>query len=144
MKTWRIGVLAVGVVALSIGVGAPAQADGAAVAVRKKVLVELREQGGFAGLQDRVVVYTNGCVRLSRRTGPVIDKCLTGAEWRGLRGSLKQLKLGKDEAQPQGADFLKYTLTYRGRHVSRYTLTQTWSPVVRRMEKVLQKYWAPD
>ncbi|WP_327092661.1 hypothetical protein OIE66_19100 [Nonomuraea sp. NBC_01738] len=118
----------------------PAQA----AAVQVRPLVELRESGGFAGVNDRVVVYTNGCVRLSKRTGPVVRKCVTVKEWRGLRAKLTHLRLGRNQAQPQGADHLKYTLAYKGRTVTRYTLTTSWAPVVSRMEKLLQRYWAPD
>ncbi|GAA2359109.1 hypothetical protein GCM10010404_10360 [Nonomuraea africana] len=136
MKIWPIVLL----LALSVGVAQPAQA----VTPTTKTLVTLHKEGGFAGLDDRVIVYTNGCVRLSRRTGPTIDKCLTGKENRTLRGHLKQLRLGRSEARPQGADFIKYTLAYRGHRASRYTLSASWSPVVRDLEQVLEKYWAPD
>lgn len=119
---------------------APAQAEMAP----KRVLVELREQGGFAGLNNRVVVYGSGCVRLSRRTGPTIDKCLTAKEERKLRGYLRHLKMGRSERPPQGADFIKYTLTYDKRRVSRYQLPATWQPLVRHLEKIMEKYWAPD
>lgn len=110
----------------------------------KKVLLDLREQGGFAGLNNRVIVYGNGCVRLSRRTGPTIDKCPTAKEKRTLRGHLKKLKVGRSEGPPQGADFIKYTLAYDKRRASRYTLPTTWTPLVRHLEKIMTKYWAPD
>ncbi|MBB5078717.1 hypothetical protein [Nonomuraea endophytica] len=141
MKIWRLILLPVLLLGLVAGLGLPAQA---AAVQQKKLLVELRREGGFAGFSDRVRVYTNSCVRLSRRTGPTVDKCLTRAEWRTLKAHLKRLKLGRSQARPQGADFLKYTLTYRGHRVSKYQLTKTWSPVVRDLEKALEKYWAPD
>ncbi|MEU4224982.1 hypothetical protein AB0F17_11855 [Nonomuraea sp. NPDC026600] len=140
MRIWRIA-LALMVSTLLSATMTPAAL---AAPTAKKVLVELREQGGFAGFDNRVIVYTNGCVRLSRRTGPTVDKCLTSGEKRKLHGELKKLRLGHSEAQPQGADFLKYTLTYKGHRVSRYTLTRTWTPVVHRLERFLVKYWAPD
>ncbi|GIH73122.1 hypothetical protein Mth01_53750 [Sphaerimonospora thailandensis] len=115
-----------------------AQANG-----HKKVLVQLRETGGFAGIDDRVTVYTNGCARFSRRQAPPVNKCLTRGEMRKLRGYLKHLRVGCSEKQPQGADFIKYTLAYHGHRASRYTLPRTWSPVVRQLEKALQKYAAP-
>ncbi|MEN3540039.1 hypothetical protein AAH991_33360 [Microbispora sp. ZYX-F-249] len=123
-----------------LAVTAPAEA----VTAPRKLVVELREEGGFAGLRNRVAVYTDGCAVLSRRTGPTVRKCLTAAEWRGLRGSLKHLRLGRSEARPQGADFLAYHLTYKGHRATRYTLPPTWRPVVGRLEKVLVGYWAPD
>ena len=140
MRIWRIALALMVSALLSVTMAPAALAAPAA----KKVLVELREQGGFAGFDNRVIVYTNGCVRLSRRTGPTVDKCLTRGEQRKLRGELKKLRLGHSEARPQGADFLKYTLTYKGHRVSRYTLTRTWTPVVQRLERFLVKYWAPD
>ncbi|TMR98690.1 hypothetical protein [Nonomuraea basaltis] len=140
MKIWRIVLLPLLVLALTASM-APAQAE---VSLRKRVLVTLREQGGFAGLNNRVIVYANGCVRLSRRTGPTVDKCLTDKEERTLRGHLKRLKLGRSETTPPGADFIAYTLAYKGRRTTRYTLPSTWQPVVRQLEKALDKYWAPD
>ncbi|GLX00584.1 hypothetical protein [Microtetraspora sp. NBRC 16547] len=139
MGIWRIALLAALVLFLGATMTSPAQA----VTAQKKVLVQLREQGGFAGIDDRVTVYTDGCVRLSRRTGPAVDACLTSGEIRGLRRDLKQLRLGSSETQPPGADFIQYTLSYQGHRTARYTLPSTWSPVVRRLEKILQKYWAP-
>lgn len=138
---WRIVLMPVLLPALTLSVvPAPAQA---AVAP-KKVLVEYWKQGGFAGLKDHVVVYGNGCVRLSRRTGPTVDKCLTGKEERKLRTYLKSLKLGRSEGNPPGADFLKYTLVYKKHRVSRYTLPPSWQPVVQHLDKIMVKYWAPD
>ncbi|MGR6913822.1 hypothetical protein ACU635_06175 [[Actinomadura] parvosata] len=139
MRIWRIVLLPVLMLALSTSM-APAQAEVAA----KRVLVELRKQGGFAGLNDRVVVYGNGCVRLSRRTGPTVDKCLTVKEARRLRGHLKHLKIGHSQRPPQGADFIKYTLTYGKRRADAYDLPRTWQPVVRELDRIMEKYWAPD
>ncbi|MEU8321576.1 hypothetical protein AB0C33_24770 [Nonomuraea sp. NPDC048881] len=139
MKIWRIVLLP----ALALAVTASAL-PAEAVTTQRKVLVDLREEGGFAGLLNRVTVYTDGCFRLSRRTGPVVTKCLTAREHRQLRGYLKELRIGRSERPPQGADFLKYTLTHKGHHATRYTLPRTWKPVVAHLDKVLVKYWAPD
>ncbi|MEO3874406.1 hypothetical protein ABGB18_36910 [Nonomuraea sp. B12E4] len=107
-------------------------------------LVELREQGGFAGLDNRVIVAADGRAKFSRRTGPVVDLPLTSEELTELRGHLAKLRIGPSEAQPQGADFIAYTLTYQGRRATRYTLPADWQPVVRFLEEALEKYWAPD
>lgn len=125
---------------------APAEAVTApaeAVAAHRKPLVELREEGGFAGLRNRVVVYTDGCAALSRRTGRTVRACLTTAEWRGLRAALKHLRLGRSEPRPPGADFIAYRLTYKGHSATRYTLPPSWRPVVSRLDKMLVKYWSP-
>ncbi|WP_182903050.1 hypothetical protein [Microbispora sp. H10830] len=139
MRITRIALLPLAALSV-LAVTAPAEAATA----HRKLLVELREEGGFAGLHNRVAVYTDGCAVLSRRTGPTVRKCLTAAEWRGLRGSLKHLRLGRSESQPPGADFIAYRLAYKGHRATRYTLPPTWQPVVSRMEKVLVKYWAPN
>ncbi|MEV7805488.1 hypothetical protein AB0O28_21320 [Microbispora sp. NPDC088329] len=123
-----------------LAVTAPAEAATA----HRHLLVELREEGGFAGLHNRVAVYTDGCAVLSRRTGPTVRKCLTPAEWRGLRGSLKHLRLGRSEPPPQGADFLAYRLTYGSHQATRYTLPPTWQPVVSELDKILVKYSTPN
>ncbi|GAA3544795.1 hypothetical protein GCM10022419_026250 [Nonomuraea rosea] len=142
MKIWRIVLLPMLLLALTASM--PAAQAAQAGSAQKRVLVDLRKEGGFAGLNDRVIVYGNNCVRLSRRTGPTIDKCLTGKERRTLRTYLKKLKIGRSEARPQGADFIKYTLAYNRHRASRYQLPATWQPVVRHLEKIMEKYWAPD
>lgn len=135
MGTMRVALLSLAVLSMAALTG-PAEATTAP----RKSLVELREQGGFAGLDDRVRVYTDGCALLSRRTGPAVRRCLTASEWRGLRGALKNLRLGRSEAPPQGADLLAYGLAYQGRRVTRYTVPPSWRPVVDRLEKILVKY----
>lgn len=111
----------------------------------EKVLVQLRETGGIAGIDDCVIVYTNGCAQLIRSPAPAVHRRLTGAEMRELRGHLKQLRVGRSEAQPPGADFIEYTLAYRGRQASRYTLPLpvTWRPVVEQLEMILHRYTTP-
>lgn len=108
-----------------------------------KVLVRLHETGGFAAIDDRVTVYTDGCARFSRRQTPAVKKCLTRGELRELRSRLGRLHVGCSEKPPRGADFIEYTLTYRGHRASRYTLPPTWGPVVRQLEEILHKYTAP-
>ncbi|GAA3818008.1 hypothetical protein GCM10022226_43230 [Sphaerisporangium flaviroseum] len=135
MKSWRVLLLPVLLLPVATATAQPAQAAD----VRKKVWVELREQGGFAGLDDRVIVYTDGCARVSHRTGPAVRRCLTGAETRALRSALKHLRLGHTQVRPPGADFIKYTITYKKHRVSRYTLSSTWKPLVRQLEKTLHK-----
>ncbi|WP_344888861.1 hypothetical protein [Nonomuraea antimicrobica] len=139
MKIWRIVLLPVLLLAPSTSMS-PAQAEVTA----KRVLVDLRRQGGYAGFDDRVIVYGNGCVRLTRRTGPAVDKCLTAKEERTLRGHLSKLRVGASERRPQGADFISYTLAHDKRRATRYTLPASWKPVVGQLEKIMEKYWAPD
>lgn len=145
---WRIMLPPVLVLALGASGVSVAHADGRqaradvreGVEAQRKTLVDFREQGGFAGLDNRVRVFTDGCGQFSRRTGPIVSSCLTGKELRRLRTVLQKLKVGTSEPQPQGADFLKYTLTYKGHRASRYTPPTTWQPVVRHLEKLLTKY----
>ncbi|MEV6985916.1 hypothetical protein AB0M95_32290 [Sphaerisporangium sp. NPDC051017] len=144
MRTWRIAVMSVLVPAMVAGaVPSPAAtaaaADEARRAVRQKAtsLVKLQRQGGFAGVDDHVTVYTNGCARVVHRTGPAIRRCLSAADTRKLRGELKRLSLGRSQTAPPGADMYEYTLTYNGRSVSRYSVPSSWRPVVRRLEKLL-------
>ncbi|TMR21691.1 hypothetical protein ETD86_14180 [Nonomuraea turkmeniaca] len=146
-RIWRIVLLP----ALALTLSASATPAGAMPVstqntqnAQKRVLVDLRKQGGFAGLDDHMIVYRDGCVRLDRRTGPVIDKCLTGKEERRLRTYLKKLRIGRSETRPPGADFIKYTLAHDRRRASRYTLPAGWQPVVRHLEQIMEKYWAPD
>ncbi|GII61208.1 hypothetical protein Skr01_12930 [Sphaerisporangium krabiense] len=99
--------------------------------------MKLRRQGGFIGVDDQVIVYTDGCTRLTHRSAPAVKRCLTGTDLRKLRADLKRLVPGRSQTQPPGADLYKYTLTYHGKSVVRYTLPATWRPVVKRLEKLL-------
>ncbi|MET8986496.1 hypothetical protein ABZW49_13685 [Nonomuraea wenchangensis] len=139
MRIWRIALTPLLVSALVAVPAVPV-----AAAVQRKVLVDYRRQGGFAGFDDHVIVYRDGCVRLSRRTGPTVDKCLTGKEQRRLRTALGGLRVGRSEPAPKGADFLKYTLVHKGHRASRYTLPKSWQPVVKQLDAAMTKYWAPD
>lgn len=151
MKVSRIVPLAALILAASGGTATHAASvqGGAQPCARdsghEKVLVRLRETGGFAGIDDRVTVYTDGCARFSRGPAPAVHRRLTGAEMRELCGHLKRLRVGRSEARPRGADFIEYTLTYRGRQASRYTLPLpvTWRPVVEQLERILHKYTVP-
>ncbi|MEV6985416.1 hypothetical protein AB0M95_29715 [Sphaerisporangium sp. NPDC051017] len=115
------------------------EAAGQRPAVQKKrtSLIRLRRQGGFVGADDRVTIYTDGCAVVKHRTGPAREPCLAAHDIRALRGDLGRLRLGRSQPEPPGADMYKHTLTYHGRSVVRYTLPPTWSPVVRRLEKLL-------
>jgi hypothetical protein len=135
MRIWRVLLPPVLLLFVGTATAQPVQAG----VERKKVWVELREQGGFAGLDDRVVVYTDGCARVSHRTGPAVRTCPTRAQTRALRSALKHLRLGHTQASPPGADFIKYTITYKKHRVSRYTLPTTWKPVVGQLEKILHR-----
>ncbi|RCG29808.1 hypothetical protein DQ384_19780 [Sphaerisporangium album] len=156
MRIWRIAVMSVLVpvmltgaapfpatAAVAVAVADKAdkadKAEDARQAVRQKAqsLVKLRRQGGFAGVDDRVTVYTDGCARVVHRTGPAITRCLSAADTRTLRGDLKRLSLGRSQTAPPGADMYRYTLTYHGRSVSRSSVPASWRPVVRRLEKLL-------
>ncbi|MEZ7126531.1 hypothetical protein ACBR40_14475 [Nonomuraea sp. AD125B] len=139
MRIWRIALTPLLVPALVAVPAVPV-----AAAVQRKVLVDYRRQGGFAGFDDHVIVYRDGCVRLSRRTGPTVDKCLTGKEERRLATALKSLRVGRSEPAPRGADFLKYTLAHKGHRATRYTLPKSWQPVVKQLDAAMTKYWAPD
>jgi hypothetical protein len=142
MTLWRIALLPLLLLLPSTSMP-PAQATAADRATGKRVLVELRKEGGFAGLLDRVTVHADGCARFDRRRGRAMGACLTAGELRRLRTHLRALRLGAQEPPPQGADFIKYTLAYDGRRVSRYSLPPTWKPVVTDLERALEKYWKP-
>src|SRR5437868_1654089 len=137
MRIWRAILLPVLLLALGLTVAQPVQA----VAVQKKVLINFSKVGGFAGFDDRVTVYTNGCARMSRRSGDVVAQCLTKGEVRRLAMDLSHLVIGRSDKPPMGADFLTYTLAYRGHKASRHnSIPRTWRPVVRDLEKLLDKY----
>lgn len=103
--------------------GAPATttaptSGGAAAAT---ILVDYRKSGGFAGLEEHLVVTSDGHATVEGK-GPTRTKQLDPATMRELTAALEQA--GLDRLQPRydppvkGNDLFEYAITYRGRTVT--------------------------
>jgi len=83
-------------------------------------LIEYRRSGGIAGREDRLVVLTDGTVRLSRR-GAVTDYRISADTLNELRALLERVDFRRmrEEYLPtrRGADLFEYEVIYQGRRI---------------------------
>jgi Emfourin len=85
------------------------------------ILVDYRKSGGFAGLEEHLVVTSDGHATVEGK-GPTRTKQLDPATMRELTAALEQA--GLDRLQPRhdppvkGNDLFEYAITYRGRTVT--------------------------
>jgi hypothetical protein len=110
--------------------GAPATttAPTGATTAPATILVDYRKSGGFTGLQEHLVVTTDGHATVEG-DGPSGDEQLDEATMRELVAALD--RAGLDRLRPrydpagQGNDLIEYAVTYPGRTV---TVTDTAVP----------------
>jgi hypothetical protein len=83
-------------------------------------LIEYRRSGGITGREDRLVVLTDGTVRLSRR-GAVADYQVGADTLTELRALLERIDFRRmrDEYLPsrRGADLFEYVVIYQDRRI---------------------------
>jgi len=84
------------------------------------MLVEYRRSGGFAGLDDRVVIQVNGQATLTRKAEHyefVLDRD-TMNQLQALFDDAEFSKLRREYLPPrQGSDLFEYVVTYNGHTV---------------------------
>ena len=84
------------------------------------ILVEYRRSGGFAGLDDRVVIQVNGQATLTRKAEHyefVLD-CDTVNQLQALFDDAEFSKLRREYLPSrQGSDLFEYVVTYKGHTV---------------------------
>jgi hypothetical protein len=101
--------------------GAPATTAPSTGGTAAGILVDYRKSGGFAGLEDHLVVMTDGHAMVEGK-GPSREERLDAATMRELTAALDQA--GLDRLQPRydppvkGNDLFEYAVTYRGRTVT--------------------------
>ncbi len=82
-----------------------------------RVLIEYRRSGGFAGIDDHLVIYVNGQATLTRRTEHY--EFVVGPEemnqLQTLFESVEFSKLRREYSPPRkGSDLIEYLVTYEG------------------------------
>ncbi|HVD15830.1 MAG TPA: protealysin inhibitor emfourin [Actinomycetota bacterium] len=103
--------------------GAPATTSAPATGgtAAATILVDYRKSGGFAGLEEHLVVMGSGHAMVEGM-GPSRDEQLDPATMRELTAALDQA--GLDRLRPRydppvkGNDLIEYTVTYQGRTVT--------------------------
>ena len=80
------------------------------------IVVEYERTGGFAGFQDRMIIWDDGKVTLNRK-GMRTEFTVDTDTVMQLLDALKQTDFAKLSRQPtpkvQGADLFEYAITYR-------------------------------
>jgi hypothetical protein len=102
-------------------------APGGGSTVPATTLVDYLRSGGFAGLEDHLVVMGDGRAVVEGK-GPRREDRLDAATMRELVAALDQAdlaRLGRPSDPPQGSDLFEHTITYQGRTV---TVTDTAVP----------------
>ncbi len=106
------------------------------------LFVDYQRTGGFAGLNDRVVIFDNGITLISSRTVSreitlnrseldQIAAVFNAAHFTSLEGNYTSPR--------RGADFLQYSITYRGKTVNTEdtAIPPDLEPVIGEMDSVL-------
>jgi hypothetical protein len=141
MKTWAgIGVVlivAALVVSGCFGVKTPPVSRPAA----PTLFVDYQRSGGIAGLNDRLVIFDNGVTLVSSRT--------TSREIRLNQSDLDQISAlfetaqfstleGNYTSRRGGADFMQYSISYKGKTVNTEdtAIPSSLEPVIREMDLI--------
>lgn len=108
-------------VALVACAGMSAPSSPTATTSDSSLMVEYRQNGGFAGLDDRLEIRNNGQATLTTR-GKTAHFTLRPATLDTLRASLDAADFaklgGKHVPAKPGADLIEYVVTYRGNTVT--------------------------
>jgi hypothetical protein len=99
---------------------APSIAGCAKMSSQATALIEYRRSGGIAGREDRLVVLSDGSMRLTRR-GAAADYQVGADTLTELRALLERIdfRAMRDEYLParRGADLFEYVVIYRDRRI---------------------------
>jgi hypothetical protein len=84
------------------------------------ILVDYQRTGGIAGMNDRVVIFDNGVAMISTRK-TMTEFSLNQTELEQIDSLFKANKFmeleGNYTSAREGADFLQYSISYRGKTV---------------------------
>ena len=123
--------------------GAPTATSGApATAASSGVLVEFHRSGGFAGVDDALVINADRRASLTQKRGQTqfeVDQ----ATFDQLKQQLDQAKLGElkeDKPAPVSADEFTYIVTYQGRTVKAQdtSMPESLRPVIGTLSGIVQ------
>jgi hypothetical protein len=112
------------------------------------ILVDYRKSGGFAGLEDHLVVTSDGHATVEGK-GQTREKQLGPATMRELTAALDQA--GLDRPQPRydppvkGNDLFEYAITYRGRTVtvSDTAIPPQLRPLITELNRIMSEVRSP-
>jgi hypothetical protein len=130
------------------GVPATTTAPGTGGTAAATILVDYRKSGGFAGLEEHLVVTSDGHATVEGK-GPTRTKQLDPATMRELTAALEQA--GLDRLQPRydppvrGNDLFEYAITYRGRTVtvSDTEIPPQLRPLLTELDRIMNEVRTP-
>jgi hypothetical protein len=140
MRHWILPAVAVGLAAVwLVGCGRASSSD---------VLIEYRRSGGFAGLDDHLVIKKNGEAVLTRRSERY-EFTLDTDTMEHLQGLFAEAEFSqlRREYLPsrQGSDLFEYVVTYRGRTVRTMdgAVPSSLQPTLEALNRIVQSRRRP-
>jgi hypothetical protein len=107
-----------------------------------KLFVDYQRTGGIAGMNDRLVIFDNGIALVSSRSTSreiqlnqsdleQISTVFTAAQFTALEGNYTSLR--------GGADFMQYSISYRGKTVNTEdtAIPPDLEPVIKELNRIL-------
>lgn len=106
------------------------------------LFVDYQRTGGFAGVNDRLVIFDNGAALVSSRTTSR-EILLNASELERISAIFEKAGFpaleGNYTSRRGGADFLQYSITYRGKtvHTEDTAIPPSLEPVINEMDRIL-------
>lgn len=140
MRRWTgIGVMLV-VVALLLS-GCLAKNQPAPVPATPTLFADFQRTGGFAGVNDRLVIFDNGAALVSARSASR-EFTLNRSEMDRIAAIFEASQFatleGNYTSSRSGADLLHYSITYKGKTVNTEdtAIPPSLEPVIREMDRI--------
>lgn len=113
------------------------------------ILVDYQRTGGFAGFDDRVVIFDNGVVLVSTKT-TISEITLNQEDLERIRELFSAARFGELEARytsaRESADLLQYSITYEGKTVQTEdsVIPDQVRPVIEEMDRMVAQQQSPE
>ncbi len=113
------------------------------------ILVDYQRTGGFAGFDDRVVIFDNGVALVSTKTS-ITEITLSQEDLGRIRELFAAARFGELEAQytsaRESADLLQYSITYKGKIVQTEdtVIPPQVLPVIEEMDRLIALPQSPE
>ncbi len=111
-------------------------------------LIDYQRSGGFAGLQDHLVIQVDGSAQLTRK-GAERRFSLSQAELEQLTAALEKARFAelREEYLPstQGADLFDYVVTFRGHrvHTQDTAVPEALRPALNALNEIISRHAQP-
>jgi hypothetical protein len=106
------------------------------------IFADYHRTGGFAGLDDRIVIFDNGIAVISQKTAST-EITLNQSDLERITGILNEAQFsllkGNYTARPGAADYFRYTISYQGKTViaEDSAIPPSLQPVIDEMNRII-------